>query len=195
MNTPARIVHQEHVRRRLSVIRSARLVAGFLIVLPLQSVLGQAAGRHPDRRFVDQSVPVTSSLRLGGPRTVLPGVLADTAIAAIGREDGPDPFIFGDIASVGSTPQGTIIVVDRKMQDVRLFDSHGRFLQRLGRPGQGPGEFRAPHSLLVTPNGEIWVTDMQRRLTVFVPSADGYRLGVPCRRRSASAPCASWATN
>jgi hypothetical protein len=28
----------------------------------------------------------------------------------------------------------------------------------------------------VTPNGEIWVADMQRRLTVFAPSADGYRL-------------------
>ena len=28
----------------------------------------------------------------------------------------------------------------------------------------------------MTPNGEIWVADMQRRLTVFAPSADGYRL-------------------
>jgi len=134
------------------------------------------ANRHPDPRYVDQSVPATHRLRLAGPGTAHRAALSETTIASIGREDGPEHFIFGEIAGVGTTRQGTVIVIDRKTEDVRLFDARGQFLQRLGRRGQGPGEFRAPHSLLVRPNDEIWIADMQRRLTVFAPSADGYKL-------------------
>ena len=148
----------------------------WLLLLPMAAASSQTPGRHPDRRFVDQSVPVTNTLRLGGPRATLGVSLSEAATATIGREDGPEHFIFGDIANVGTTQKGTVIVVDRKNMDVRLFDTRGQFLQRLGRAGQGPGEFRAPHSLLVTPSDEIWIADMQRRVTVFGPSADGYRL-------------------
>ena len=176
MSIHRRNTYPRTAQARSAVIWNYRFATVLCLALPLSSASSQAVGRHPNRRYVDQSVPVTSSLRLGGARTTQPAALGDNPIATIGREDGPDAFIFGEIASVGTTPQGTVVVVDRKMQDVRLFDSGGRFLQRLGRPGQGPGEFRAPHSLLVTPNGEIWVADMQRRLTVFAPSVDGYRL-------------------
>ena len=154
----------------------AWLVAAATGLLPMATASSQTPNRHPDRRFVDQSVPVTNTLRLGGPRTPLGVSLAEAATATIGREDGPDHFIFGDIANVGTTQKGAVIVVDRKNMDVRLFDVRGQFLQRLGRRGQGPGEFRSPHSLLVTPKDELWIADMQRRLTVFGPSADGYRL-------------------
>ncbi len=165
-----------HVRNRLVAAQCFQFAAALCLALPLQSARSQVAGRHPDRRFVDQSSPVTTTVRLAGPRTAQPATLGETAIATIGREDGPEHFIFGEIASVGTTRQGTVIVIDRKTEDVRLFDARGQFLQRLGRRGQGPGEFRAPHSLLVTPNDEIWIADMQRRLTVFAPSADGYKL-------------------
>ena len=156
--------------------RQALLVAAAAGLMPMATASSQTAGRHPDRRFIDPSVPVTNTLRLGGPRTPLGISLAESASATIGREDGPEHFIFGDIANVGTTQKGTVIVVDRKNMDVRLFDARGQFLQRLGRQGQGPGEFRSPHSLLVTPTDEIWIADMQRRLTVFGPSTDGYRL-------------------
>lgn len=156
----------------MTIPHAVRLAA-LLFALPAAS---QAPGRHPDRRFVDQSLPATNTVRLGGPRAALAITLGNAASATIGREDGPEHFIFGDITSVGITPQGTVIVADKKVQDVRLFDARGGFLQRLGRRGQGPGEFRAPHSSLVTSNGEIWIADMQRRLTVFAPSAEGYRL-------------------
>ena len=164
-------VHRQSPQGRFTMRATLLLV----LLTPL-SVAAQTASRHPDRRFVDESVPVTNTLRLGGPRTPLGVSLAEAALATIGREDGPDHFIFGDIANVGTTKKGAIIVVDRKNMDVRLFDDRGQFLQRLGRAGQGPGEFRAPHSLLVTPTDDIWIADMQRRLTVFGPSPDGYRL-------------------
>jgi len=147
----------------------------FLILLPVLSVGAQTAGRHPDRRFIDQSIPVTHTVRLEGPRTPLAATLGP-AMATIGTVDGPDHTIFGNVADLTVTPSGTVVIVDRQTMDVRLFDTGGKFLQRLGRQGQGPGEFRAPHSLLITRENEIWVADMQRRITVFAPSADGYKL-------------------
>lgn len=152
------------------------LMAGALFALVPTSSMAQSTGRHPDRRFVDQSISVTHTLRLDGPRSPAPLLLSNAPSATIGREDGPNHFIFGEIAGVGLDREGKVIIVDRKVWDVRLFDAQGRFLQRLGRRGQGPGEFRAPHSLVMTPKGELWVADMQRRLTVFAPSAEGYRL-------------------
>jgi hypothetical protein len=139
------------------------------------SVGAGQANRHPDRRFVDQSIPVTATVRLSGPRSGTALALSNT-IVSIGREDGPEELMFGEIASAAGNSRGQVIVVDKRTEDVRLFDAQGKFLKRLGRKGQGPGEFRAPHSLLVTANDEIWIADMQRRLTVFAPSADGYTL-------------------
>ena len=154
----------------------AWLVLALCLAIPFVSARAQSAGRHPDRRYVDQSIPVTTTIRLAGPRTGPPLALGTTALATIGVEDGPDHFMFGEIAGAAGTALGRIVAADRKTWDVRLFDAQGRFLQYLGRRGQGPGEFRAPHTIWVTPADEIWVADMQRRLTVFAPSPDGYKL-------------------
>lgn len=133
------------------------------------------AGRHPDRRYVDQSIPVTRTVRLSGPRSGARITMGDSRIV-VGREDGPAHYLFGEIAAAAVNSRGEIVVVDRKVWDVRLFDSTGAFVKRLGGRGQGPGEFRAPHSVLVTPRDDIWIADMQQRLTIFAPSPEGYTL-------------------
>ena len=156
-------------------VREACLITALCLAFPLTSARSQSPGRHPDRRYVDQSIPVTTTVLLSGPRTVLTTELT-LPTARIGREDGPEHSMLGEVAGVATNRSGQVIVVDRKSQDVRLFDMRGAFLQRLGRAGQGPGEFRAPHSVIVTPSDEIWIADMQRRLTVFAPTSDGYKL-------------------
>jgi hypothetical protein len=151
-----------------------RFCAALVLLVP--SVANGQAGRHPDRRYVDQSIPVTTTVRLAGPRSGTLLEMTRTAIATIGREDGAEHFLFGEIAAAAMTRSGDVVVVDRRVEDVRLFSARGQFLQQLGRKGQGPGEFRTPHSVLVTPTDEIWISDMQRRLTVFTSSPDGYKL-------------------
>jgi hypothetical protein len=155
-------------------------VASFAVlwygVIGVSTLVAQASVRHPDRQYVDESVPVNFRLRLSGPRTPPGVVVGDVASVTIGSENGPDHSLFAEVTAVATTSNGTVVLLDRKTQDLRLFTSQGRFLQRLGRKGQGPGEFRGPGVLLVTPRDEIWVTDMQRRLTVFAPSPSGYRL-------------------
>ena len=156
--------------------RMSAATLALVLSAPVASTSAAQAGRHPDRRYVDQSIPVTATLRLAGPRTGTPLVLSSSPVASIGREAGPEHFMFGEIAGAAGTARGSIVVIDRQTWDARLFDARGQYLQHLGRRGQGPGEFRAPHSVLVTPSGEIWIADMQRRLTVFGPSSAGYKL-------------------
>lgn len=151
-----------------------RFCAALVLLGP--SVANGQAGRHPDPRYVDQSIPVTSTVRVFGPRSGPNITLGGTARTSIGREDGPEHFLFGEIAAAASNSRGEVVAVDRKVSDVRQFDAGGVFVKQVGRRGAGPGEFRAPHSLLVTPNDEMWVVDMQQRLTVFAPSSDGYKL-------------------
>jgi|GEM_PF-3756490 len=136
--------------------------------------LAQQAGTHPDRRYVDESLPVTQRVRIGGPASPLPITMSASPIASIGGEDPTEDYLFADIGGVAITSKGVIAVVDRKVQNLRLFDSRGQLLQKLGRAGQGPGEFRAPHTIVATARDELWVVDMQRRLSVFAPAPSGY---------------------
>ena len=171
-----RAVQTDLRRDRVGGRNETWFLAALVLAMPLTSSLSQSAGQHPDRRFVDQSIPVTTTVRLSGPRSETPLAFSKSATTSIGREDGPEELMFGEITSAAGNSRGQIVIVDKKTEDVRLFDAQGKFLQRLGRKGQGPGEFRAPHSVLVTPSDEIWVSDLQRRLTVFVRGTEGYRL-------------------
>lgn len=153
---------------RIALVASAMMLAA----TPLDA---QNANRHPDPRFVDASMPPTSRIRIAGPRAEPPATLAG-ALVRIGEETGPDHAIFGEIVAAGITGSGTIVVVDGQIQDVRTFDASGRFLHRLGRGGRGPGEFLRPQALLISVGDELWVSDMQRRLTIYAPSTASYAL-------------------
>lgn len=145
-------------------------VAG-LIALALVTVTGSAftqpAGRHPDRRYVDNEIAPSWQIQIAGPRSVPSVTLDGRSLLAIGLEAGPDEQVFGDIAGVLPLDKGLIAIVDRMAQDVRVFDSTGRFVQRIGRSGQGPGEFRAPHTIASVGRATFAVVDMQRRMAVF----------------------------
>lgn len=87
---------------------------------------------------------------------------------SIGREEGDAPYLFGRIESV-STDGENIFVLDGAAYVVRVFDSGGKFKFEFGRRGEGPGEFREPHSLTLGPDGTIYVADSYR-LHAFSPT-------------------------
>lgn len=52
-----------------------------------------------------------------------------------------------------------------------VFDARGRFVQAIGRSGDGPGEFRNPVAVVVSPADSVYVFDGQTgRLTVLSPA-------------------------
>jgi hypothetical protein len=97
---------------------------------------------------------------------------------SIGAIDGPPEYQFGQIAAVDVADDGRIYVLDQQAAQVRVFDASGRFVQSIGKPGNGPGELSAATvAVLVGEGDSLYVADMmQQRITRFAP--DGTDAGV-----------------
>lgn len=61
----------------------------------------------------------------------------------LGDEDAPDEQ-FLRIAGLRGLPGGGVLVVDGISRELRFFDATGRLSHRVGRKGEGPGEFDTP---------------------------------------------------
>jgi sugar lactone lactonase YvrE len=72
---------------------------------------------------------------------------------------GPRPEIDGPIAVC--VDRNGHLWVSATNHRVQQFDRSGRFLQSLGRDGQGPGEFHYPHGLAVDSRNRLYVVDSQ----------------------------------
>ena len=102
------------------------------------------------------------------------GVFSDTGCEKPGdlvpRAAGP----FNYCTEMTPSPSGDIYVSDGyRNARVHRFDSSGRLINSWGQPGKaGPGEFHLVHSLLVDPEGRVYVCDRaNRRVQIF--SAEG----------------------
>lgn len=95
-----------------------------------------------------------------------------TPTVRIGSLDGSEEFAFGRISDVAVAVDGRVYVLDFQARTVRVFSADGAFLFRIGRAGEGPGEFSWPDALAFTPDGSLAVRDVRLfRITLF--SADG----------------------
>lgn len=62
---------------------------------------------------------------------------------------------------------GEIFVTERQLHRIVIFNSEGEFKMNLGRPGEGPGEFKSLYSVDIT-KGMIYCNDiMGRRIHLF----------------------------
>ncbi len=87
--------------------------------------------------------------------------------ASIGIASGPDEYMFGSITSLCASDE-RIYVADRQVPAVRVYDQEGTFLQTIGRPGQGPGEYDRPFLIATDATGRVFVFDSPtRRINVY----------------------------
>jgi hypothetical protein len=68
--------------------------------------------------------------------------LASTPRLEIGEADGELPYVFARIAGAIRLEDGRIVVGDGQSGEVRFFDANGTFLFKVGREGEGPGEYQ-----------------------------------------------------
>jgi hypothetical protein len=93
-------------------------------------------------------------------------VLEPTRIDTLRDKQGE--YFSPQYTSVVLTRAGNIIALDSDDKQLILFDTTGRELQRVGRNGGGPGEFRFPRGIFVLSGDSIAVWDMGlRRMSVF----------------------------
>jgi hypothetical protein len=88
---------------------------------------------------------------------------------AVGSLDGPPEYAFGSVHQVVGEKGGGFYVHDFREMQVRRYDAAGRFVTKIGRKGNGPGEYQQllgmavlGDSLLVTwdpPNARATVFD------------------------------------
>ncbi|HSM05168.1 MAG TPA: 6-bladed beta-propeller [Longimicrobiales bacterium] len=102
--------------------------------------------------------------------------VVDDPRVSIGRLDGSEEELFQSIADAVVTPSGSIVVADRGLAAIRVFDAEGRFAAELGRRGEGPGEFSYLMSVDFFPPDSILAWDgATARLTYF--GVDGSLMG------------------
>lgn len=159
-----------------------RLRADFLPVAGLLAVVGvlasACAGGTDDGSATRGEVGADAGRTAADASAGSPpaGCPADTARARerfwIGRLEGAEEHLFGDVTSVAADDVGRIYVADRIGSSVRAFGPVGRFLAWIATEGEGPGEVRWPTDLLFGPDGEPYGRD-RHRVTVLVPSEPG----------------------
>ncbi len=91
----------------------------------------------------------------------------------IGREDDKD-YLFWLIHALQVDDEGRIYVDDARNYRIQVFDRSGRYVQTIGRQGQGPGEFQQPTKLrLLNKSRKLYVRDIPaRRILIFSFNGD-----------------------
>lgn len=138
---------------------------------PFMIVVACAVLMLPGAAMESQDVRDSAGIRIvthpasAGPRAVWR--LDSRPLLQIGGADGAGPTEFGHIWDVSRTPDGGVVVSDEPEQELRVFDAGGRFVAKMGRKGQGPGEFNQIKS--VTTYGDtVYAVDTRRGTAVFL---------------------------
>lgn len=125
----------------MSTLRSRKTWAGAVLALVVWAYAGGAAvatGGPADADDVDM-----------GP---LPAAWSTSDV------DGDGIPLIGTIVDVDQDAEGCTYLLDFQQKHVIRLDPQGRFLNMIGRPGEGPGELTNPTSLSCVPEG-VMVTD------------------------------------
>ena len=75
----------------------------------------------------------------------------------IGGDSGDDRQFFGVIVDLDVDDEGFVHVVDQQLNRISVFAPDGSFVRRIGGEGDGPGEFRRPYRIFVSPTDEVCV--------------------------------------
>ena len=81
----------------------------------------------------------------------------------IGSEDGPSEYIFTDIRGIAVNDDENIYVGDYRESHIKVFDKKGKFIQTIGKRGQGPGEIARINFIQITGNNDLMVFDQTSR--------------------------------
>jgi hypothetical protein len=99
-----------------------------------------SSGSAPSELMVRDSAGVTI---VESPRPLLAETWRVDAepLLRIGEAEGAAEYLLSSVRAATRLPDGRLVVADGGSLELRWYDAEGRFLQRAGGPGGGPGEF------------------------------------------------------
>ncbi len=121
-----------------------------------------ASAYHPGLVAEESVVPAS----LPGP------FVPDSLIATFGAQEMPEADIIGRI-EVASMWRDEIFVLDAVLHTVHVLDVRARTQERVGRPGQGPGELAIPRGLALSED-RIYVGDERQLIHEFIRTEGGW---------------------
>jgi len=137
---------------------------------------------HP----LETKEPDVRQLRIGrlfGTLAVLAATapLAAQQKVALGKPLAETEESFTQISSVRELPSGKVLVSDSRDKIVQLVDLTTGTMTKVGREGQGPGEYSFPRALFGLPSGETLLHDMlgRRFLTILPDGKTGPIVDMP----------------
>lgn len=114
--------------------------------------------------FVAICTPLQAQRAPSSPYIALPAPLL-----TIGTEGDPE-YEFVSIIAALRLPNGAIAVADRQTTTIRIYDNKGLIIGKLGRVGEGPGEFRNISELFVAGDTVTAFDSNLLRLTHYLAS-------------------------
>lgn len=141
-------------------MKKIRCVAEGIGVVLLASGCGDSELRSP-AAATDAIAPSLSA----------PLTLEATPIAAIGSDDAAPGQALHRVVDGVLRPDGTIVIAD-ETQALHYFDATGTSIRKVGREGDGPGEFRLIRSILRYQGDTLAIWDATQQRLTFI-DADG----------------------
>ncbi|MGH7581841.1 MAG: 6-bladed beta-propeller [Gemmatimonadales bacterium] len=80
-------------------------------------------------------------------------------ITNIGVDDGTPEQELANVTGALRLPDGRVVVANGKPRELRVYAASGRFVRRIGRLGDGPGEFRGRTDFLPAGGDSIMIYD------------------------------------
>ncbi len=114
-------------------------------------------------RIVESSGPTL------GPGDSTFARLDSAPLLSIGVEEGEEPYQLHRVTDVLQLADGRIAVSNSGTQEIRVYDSTGRYLKSAGRKGSGPGEFAEFSSATLYPVADSVLALDNFRLHLFGP--------------------------
>ncbi len=148
-----------------------RKIVPVVLLLASAACGGSDAANSANAATVRDSVGVTI-VENAGPTwtegTAL--VLAAEPTVSIGEMDGPPEYQLYQVRAATRLADGGIVVFDGGSQEVRYYDSIGKYIRRSGGKGGGPGEFQGATWMVRLPGDSLVLHDIQaQRITVLAP--------------------------
>ena len=86
-------------------------------------------------------------------------IVADSPSVVIGRREGDERYLFGEVTGAVVLRDGRIAVLDAQAALIRVYSSEGEHIEDWGGQGEGPGEFSYPGSIFPYRGDSILVSE------------------------------------
>src|SRR5262245_26593658 len=93
------------------------------------------------------------------PARDIPLTSKPSVIYSIGKEDGEDWEVLSGVIATAFDARDNLYVLDSNNYRVLVFDAAGKFVRKISKRGEGPGELMAPTGVTVMSDGIVVVSD------------------------------------